>query len=77
MKNASLRSAEKRRGVISRASGRLDALSPLATLARGYAVARGESGETLSSVADFAEGEPFELLVQDGTVRAMPIAARE
>ena len=72
MKNASLRSAEKRRGVIGRASGRLDALSPLATLARGYAVARGEGGKTLSSVADFVEGRPFELLVQDGAVRAVP-----
>ncbi len=77
MKNGSLRSAERRRALIGRASGRLDALSPLATLARGYSVARAADGTTMSSVHDFVEGKPFELLVQDGAVRAVPTSQPE
>jgi exodeoxyribonuclease VII large subunit len=50
----------------------LNALSPLATLARGYAVARAEDGTTLSSVDQFKKGTPFELRVQDGSIRAIP-----
>jgi exodeoxyribonuclease VII large subunit len=70
MRLASLRSVEGRRALVSNAAGRLNALSPLATLARGYAVARGLDGSTLSSVADFVVGEEFELMVRDGRVTA-------
>jgi exodeoxyribonuclease VII large subunit len=52
-------------------AGQINALSPLATLGRGYAVARDiESGATLTSVGQFAPGTPFDLLLRDGTVRA-------
>jgi exodeoxyribonuclease VII large subunit len=52
-------------------AGQINALSPLATLARGYAVARDvERGATLTSVEQFAPGTPFNLLLRDGTVRA-------
>mgnify|MGYP003322911996 CR=1 FL=1 len=53
------------------ASGRLEALSPLATLARGYSVARSPEGRVLSSVAHFSPGDVFDLRVHDGTVRAI------
>ena len=72
MKSAAARSAASRRSAIATASGRLNALSPLATLARGYAVARAEDGTTLSSVDQFKKGTPFELRVQDGSIRAIP-----
>ena len=51
-------------------AARLNDLSPLATLARGYAAARDGSGRTLGSIAAFAPGLPFELLLRDGVVRA-------
>ena len=51
-------------------AGRLHALSPVATLARGYSVARDAGGGTLSRRADFAPGAPFDLIVQDGVVPA-------
>ena len=51
-------------------SGRLHALSPLATLARGYAVALDAEGRTLSSVGDFTPKLAFTLRVRDGIVRA-------
>jgi len=64
------RIAERRRLRLGALAGRLQALSPLATLARGYAVARGEEGGALTSVAHFAAGERFELQLRDGIVRA-------
>jgi exodeoxyribonuclease VII large subunit len=70
MKNAASWAAETRRAAIAGASGRLNALSPLATLARGYAVARSENGETLSSVADFEPRMDFKLQLTDGVVAA-------
>ena len=51
-------------------SGRLHALSPLATLERGYAVALDAQGRTLSSVGDFTPKLVFTLRVRDGMVRA-------
>jgi len=60
----------RRRTQLGAVSGRLHALSPLATLARGYAVARGRDGSTLSTVAQLSDGLPFDLVVRDGTVSA-------
>ena len=70
LRNASMRAAERRSSQLATASGRLNALSPLATLARGFAVARGEDGQTLSSVADFADGSRFDVILRDGLVTA-------
>jgi exodeoxyribonuclease VII large subunit len=61
---------ERRRARVETVAARLHALSPLATLGRGYAVARAADGRTLSRVADLGPGAPFELLVSDGAVRA-------
>lgn len=44
----------------------LDAMSPLKVLGRGYAVARKNSGEILSSVSDAAVGEQITVRVKDG-----------
>jgi exodeoxyribonuclease VII large subunit len=46
----------------------LHALSPLATLARGYAVPLGPGGAVLRRTADFPPGTRFDLRVSDGTV---------
>lgn len=70
MKVSSMRTVERHRAEIGAVSARLQGLSPLATLARGYSVARAPDGTTLSSVSDFVPGQEFQLLVRDGTVRA-------
>lgn len=70
MKLAATRSSDRRRSSILSVAGRLNALSPLATLSRGYAVARDADGATLSSVQQFEEGKPFELMLRDGSVEA-------
>ncbi|MHB1224679.1 MAG: exodeoxyribonuclease VII large subunit [Gemmatimonadaceae bacterium] len=61
---------ERRGGRCQQLAGRLHVLSPLATLARGYAVARGENGATLASVDSFRPGGHFDLLLRDGRVSA-------
>ena len=67
---AALRVVERKRGRIEMLGGRLHALSPLATLSRGYAVARGEDGVARPRAASFTVGERFELLMHDGVVGA-------
>jgi len=70
------RAIESRRTVLSALAGRLDALSPLATLGRGYAVATDGAGRTLASAADFASGQPFALRLRDGMVDAVTEGVR-
>lgn len=59
---------ERRRERLGGLAGRLQALSPLAILERGYAVARTEQGLLLRRVADFPAGRAFRLRVADGSV---------
>lgn len=65
------RVTERRRARLQSVAGKLDALSPLATLQRGYSVARADSGITLSRTAQFANGSAFDLWISDGIVRAI------
>lgn len=51
-------------------AAQLDALSPLATLERGYAVARGPDGALLRTLAAFTPGRSFSLRLLDGSVQA-------
>jgi len=50
-------------------AARLDALSPLRVLARGYAVARDETGTVLKRITQLPPGKEFQLRVTDGEVR--------
>lgn len=74
LRHAASRDTERRRARVAAVAGTLHALSPLATLARGYAVARDRaSGTTLSNVADFAPDRDFTLTLRDGDVVARPV----
>lgn len=64
------RVAERWRSRLIHAAGRLDALSPLATLARGYAVARSADGHALVSYRQFSPGMAFRVVLRDGSVEA-------
>ena len=68
---AGRQAAERRRVLVEQAAARLHALSPLATLARGYAVARSVDGDSLGSARHFVPGLPFHLLLRDGAVSAV------
>ena len=68
---AALRTVERRRARWDRAAGRLHALSPLAVLGRGYAIARrATDGTALSDTVAFTPGLPFTLLLRDGEIAA-------
>jgi exodeoxyribonuclease VII large subunit len=62
------RTLEQPRALLTAHSARLDALSPLRVLARGYAVARDTDGEVLKRVAQLPSGKEFRLRVTDGEV---------
>ena len=53
---------------LSSATARLEALSPLSVLARGYGVATDASGNTVRSVCDIKKDDRLALRVSDGTV---------
>lgn len=68
------RLVEARRAAVAGLAGRVHALSPLQSLARGYAVPLDEEDRILRRTADFTPGRPFRLRVADGSVpcRAEP-----
>jgi len=66
----SQRAVERRRARVQELAASLEALSPLGTLARGYAVALDERGGALASAARFTPGMPFRLQLRDGRVDA-------
>ncbi len=49
-------------------AGKVEALSPLSTLRRGYSVALDDDGRVLRSTGEFRPGEAFRLQVADGQV---------
>jgi exodeoxyribonuclease VII large subunit len=61
---------EQARALLTAHGARLDALSPLKVLARGYAVARDEHGRVLKQVKQLPAGREFTLRVTDGEVDA-------
>jgi exodeoxyribonuclease VII large subunit len=66
------RVAEQCRQGLARAVGGLEARSPLATLARGYAiVTRVRDGAIVRSPADAPPGTPIEARLREGSLRAV------
>jgi exodeoxyribonuclease VII large subunit len=58
----------QRRHDLLNAAGKIEALSPLSTLRRGYAVPLGPQGKLLRRVEDFEPGLRFSLRVVDGRI---------
>lgn len=55
---------------LAQRAAKLEALSPLGILSRGYSVATGVSGKVISSVQDVSAGDEFALQLTDGKIRA-------
>jgi exodeoxyribonuclease VII large subunit len=70
LRDARERLIRQRRERVAALASQLNALSPLSTLARGFAVPLDPAGRVLRRTADFAPGEAFRLRVVDGTVEA-------
>jgi len=61
---------ERRRSALGRLGEKMDALSPLSTLKRGYAVPLDSGGRVLRTTEDFTVGDTFQLRILDGRIRA-------
>ena len=61
--------AEKRLSFLTNV-GKLDALSPLSVMSRGYSVAQ-KDGRTVSSVSDVEVGDVITVRVSDGSIRSV------
>jgi exodeoxyribonuclease VII large subunit len=62
---------QQKRAQLGAFAARLNALSPLAVLGRGYAVAKDKEGRPLTSARDFTAGLEFLLMLRDGEVEAV------
>lgn len=61
---------ERNRSVVGNYAGKLDALSPLRVLARGYAIVSDETGSTISRISRLHVGDRVRLRLMDGTASA-------
>lgn len=67
-KSFRLTEAQKRK-IMSELCAKLDAMSPLAVLKRGYAIAEDETGGIIKEVKRLSKGEIFKLTLSDGSCR--------
>ena len=58
------------RSLLAQRTAKLEALSPLGILSRGYSVAANAEGKVISSVNDVSAGDTFTLRLSDGTLDA-------
>jgi len=63
---------DDRRRTLASVAAQIEALSPLSTLRRGYAVAQDERGRVLRAADDFAPHRRFFLRVVDGRIECEP-----
>ncbi len=59
------------------AAGKLDGLSPLAVLGRGYSVTRKPSGEIVRRAGQVARGDAVSVLLHQGTLECAVVEAKE
>jgi exodeoxyribonuclease VII large subunit len=58
-------------------AGRLDALSPLRVLARGYSVTFDQRGHAVKSAGDVGPGEQVRVRLHEGELSAQVVATRK
>ncbi|MBN2109876.1 MAG: exodeoxyribonuclease VII large subunit [Methanosarcinaceae archaeon] len=69
MERLSGRMIESKNASLSNLAGRLNAVSPLKTLERGYSIAiRSDDRKVIHSTGDVFEGDDLDVLVSDGTI---------
>ena len=61
--------ATQKRKIMSELCGKLDAMSPLAVLKRGYAIAEDERNGVIKKVGDLNVGQIFKLTLSDGNCK--------
>ena len=77
MRSAMARRVERARGQLSLAAARLDSLSPLAVLGRGYAIAcRADDGRIVRDPSEVVRGDELAVRVAAGEIRAAVLTTR-
>ncbi len=69
--NAIYAAINKKNQELCVAASKLDALSPLGTLKRGYAVAKNAEGEVVKSIRQIQTGDKLSIKVSDGEIKAV------
>lgn len=70
MERALHQTVERRKLAFGQVIGKLEALSPLKVLDRGYSIVRTETGKVLRSKSDTKPGEEFSVVFSDGESKA-------
>jgi exodeoxyribonuclease VII large subunit len=71
------RRCDRARSGLRAAVARLDSLSPLAVLGRGYSLTRARTGEFVRSASQVKAGDDVQVLLQQGSLDARVTATRE
>jgi exodeoxyribonuclease VII large subunit len=71
------RRCDRARSGLQAAVARLDALSPLAVLGRGYSLTRARTGEFVRNASQVKAGDDVQVLLQQGSLDARVTATRE
>jgi len=71
------RHCDRARSGLRAAVARLDSLSPLAVLGRGYSLTRARTGEFVRSASQVKTGDDVQVLLQQGSLEARVTATRE
>ncbi len=69
--NAAKTAINEKKQTFGMAVSRLDGLSPLNTLNRGFSVMKNTDGKVIKSVADAKSGDDISVVVSDGEIKAM------
>ncbi len=69
--NATSNVLAKKQQTLGVMASKLDGLSPLSTLNRGYSVTKGLDGKVLKSVTDVKTGEEINIILSDGQIDAV------
>lgn len=75
--SAQLRSIDRNRQHYVALTAKLDAMSPLKVLSRGYSMTRMMGGEVVRSVSQVAAGDSVEIMLSDGLVTAAVTDVKE
>lgn len=70
LENSCRRIVDKKKGDIAGGAAKLDGLSPLGTLSRGYSLAKTKDGRVIKSVKQVGIGDAVDIKVADGEFRA-------
>jgi exodeoxyribonuclease VII large subunit len=68
LERAMLRKTERLETTLEITQARLEAVSPLATLARGYAIVRHPDGRIVRQLTEVGPGDPLTVLISDGEI---------